>query len=623
MLPTAQRSPVVSGLPLHRTPRLAAPCLRPAVLRCSASATNGVMTNGASMNGTGGTYKYVPSEPEPLSEEVKALLEEKQVDFEASGLKYLSNDARLRSLTAPKSNKAEAIKVEKGGHRMWEDVHDLGEKIRSGQYKWEDLALDDLDVRLKWSGLFHRKKRAAGTYMMRLKVPNGELSAKQLRWLGDAMAHDCGDIACGDITTRANIQLRGMTLETSDKIFAGLQTIGLSAVQTGMDNVRNMTGSPIAGLDPHELIDVRPLNYEINDMITNNGKGNPELANLPRKLNIGLSPSRDDFPHTHINDVGLKAVHDPETGEVGFNVELGGYFSGKRNTMSIDGDTFLARDQVVAYCEALLKVFRDFGPRGDRQKTRLMWLVEAMGVEAFREKVGEYMGGVKLRAAVDEKYDDVWERRDVLGVHAQKQEGYSWVGACVPTGRIFPDDLYAFADVCEKYGDGTVRLTVEQDVLFPFIPNDKVEELRKEPIFQKYKIDPGNLERGLVSCTGAQYCGVAIIETKNRAMAITEKLEQQLDIPKKVRIHWTGCPNSCGQVQVADIGLMGGPAKIDGKAAEGVRLFKGGTIGENPVLASEFEKGTPAHEDYLMPKLKELLINEFGAKEKTEALQAA
>ncbi|BDA47083.1 Ferredoxin-nitrite reductase, chloroplastic [Coccomyxa sp. Obi] len=622
MIPLTLIYPQAPGLRLSLSTRSAAPA-RVLAVRCSASATltssNGASNNGASSNGA---HKWPAAEVPPLSDEVKAILEEKGIDFETSGLKYLTNEARLRSLAAAKKNKAEGTKAMKGGHRMWTEVTELAELIRKGETKWEDLDLDDVDVRLKWSGMFHRRKRAPGTFMMRLKVPNGELSSKQLRFLGDQIAH-LGAKGCADITTRANIQLRGMDLADSAAIFEGLQTVGLSAVQTGMDNVRNMTGSPIAGIDPHELLDVRQLNYEINDMITNFGKGNEELVNLPRKLNIGLSPSRDDFPHTHINDVGLKAVHDPETGEVGFNVELGGYFSVKRNTMSIDGDTFLTQDQVVPYCKALLEVFRDHGGRDDRQKARLMWMVEALTVPKFREMVGAQMGGVTLRTKVEEKYDDVWERRDVLGVHPQKQEGFSWVGACVPTGRIFADDFYEFARIADTYGDGTMRLTVEQDVLFPFIPNDKVAAMKEEPIFQKYKIDAGNLTRGLVSCTGAQFCGLAVIETKQRAMAIVEKLEQQMDFPKKIRIHWTGCPNSCGQVQVADIGLMGGPAKLNGKATEGVRVFLGGTIGENPQLANEFEKGIACDESVLLPYLRNLMMEKFGATPKAGVLVEA
>ncbi|PRW21087.1 ferredoxin--nitrite reductase [Chlorella sorokiniana] len=560
------------------------------------------------------------AEVPPLSEEVAAKLAELGIDFDRSGLKYLSNDARMRALDR-KSTKFEKTKNEKCGSHMWSDVTELAALIREGKTSWEDLDLDDVDVRLKWAGLFHRRKRTPGRFMMRLKLPNGELTSEQLRFLGDCIA-PYGEDGCADITTRANIQLRGIQLEDADRIIEGLRQRGLTSFMSGMDNVRNITGSPIAGIDPHELIDTRPLCHALNDAITSQGAGNAALTNLPRKINIGISSSRDDFAHCHINDVGLKAVRDPESGRVGFNVELGGYFSIKRNVMSISGDTFLTQEQVVPYCIALLEVFRDHGARDDRQKARLMWLVEAMGVDAFRSAIEQRMGQ-SLRREVHVAYDDVWERRDVLGIHPQAQEGLHWAGACVPAGRLLASDFHALADAADTYGDGSVRLTVEENVIVPNVPQERLAALQADPLFQRFPVQGGNLLRGLVSCTGAQFCSLALVETKNRALEVVRKLEAELDIPRLVRMHWTGCPNSCGQAQVGDIGLMGAPAKLDGKAVEGVKIFLGGKIGENPELAKEFERGIPVDESILLPRLRDLLISEFGATPKQAAQPAA
>eukprot|EP01024_Parvocaulis_polyphysoides_P010156 TRINITY_DN13366_c0_g4_i1.p1 TRINITY_DN13366_c0_g4~~TRINITY_DN13366_c0_g4_i1.p1 ORF type:complete len:585 (-),score=105.05 TRINITY_DN13366_c0_g4_i1:516-2270(-) len=546
--------------------------------------------------------------------QVNAVSAPEDLDLEISGLKYLPEEARARALDR-KANKFEKVKVKKCGSKAWEDVYEMAKLIREGNTTWEDIELDDIDIRLKWAGLFHRKKRTPGEFMMRLKVPNGDLSATQLRFLAEQI-RPYGERGSADITTRANIQLRGIKLEDADNVIEGLFGQGLTSFQSGMDNVRNLTGSPLAGIDPHEILDVTPLLQEIQDMITGNGKGNPELVNLPRKLNICISPTRDDFPHTHINDLGFEVVKDNDTGEILFNVVVGGYFSIKRNTMSIPMDTSVTYDQVVPFCEALLKAFRDNGPRGDRQKTRLMWLVEEMGVDKFRDLLGEYMGGVKLRRAVPVHHEGTWERRDYLGIHPQKQEGLSWVGACVPAGRLSTEDFDEMARICEKYGNGNVRITCEENVIFPSVPNENVEDMLKEPLFQKFLVNPGPLMRGLVSCTGSNFCGIALIETKTRAVKIAQKLESLLDIPKPVRIHWTGCPNSCGQAQVGDIGLMGAPAKVDGKAVEGVKIFLGGKIGENAELAKEFAVGIPADEQYLVPKLQEILISEFGATPK-------
>lgn len=170
-----------------------------------------------------------------------------------------------------------------------------------------------------------------------------------------------------------------------------------------------------------------------------------------------------------------------------------------------------------------------------------------------------------------------------------------------------------------RYGDGTVRLTVEENVIIPNVPEANLAALQAHPVFERLPINAGPLMRGLVSCTGAQFCGLALIETKNRALAVIQKLEQELDVPKAVRIHWTGCPNSCGQAQVGDIGLMGAPAKVDGKAVEGVRIMVGGKIGENPELASDFEKSVPCEEAILLPVLRDLLVTRYGATLKAAA----
>ena len=540
---------------------------------------------------------------------LEQLRQEQHIDMVQSGLRYLPEETQSRILGNKKSNKFEKIKAEKCGSVMWTEVEELAKMLREGAVAWEDLNLDDVDIRMKWSGLFHRAKRTPGKFMMRLKVPNGVLDAGQLRALGECIA-PYGVDGCGDVTTRANIQLRGICLEDADRVMKTLRDSGLSSLMSGMDNIRNITGSPIAGIDPEELIDSRPLVQELNDAITNHGMGNAELTNLPRKINIGISTSRDDFAHCHINDVGLKAVVSP-SGQVGFNVELGGYFSIKRNTMSINGDTFITPEQVTSYCKGLMEVFRDHGERVDRQKARLMWLVEAVGVHEFRKMVAQRMGLDDLPGEVHAHYDTEFKRRDIVGIHPQKQDDKYWVGACIPAGRLTAKDFIDLANVCERYGDGTVRVTVEQNVIIPNVDKSDIEAIRQEEIFKKFSITPGNLMRGLVSCTGSQFCGLALIETKNRAQEVIKELEDMLDIPRLVRIHWTGCPNSCGQAQVGDIGLMGAPAKKDGKAVEGVRIFLGGEIGENPKLATEFEKAVPA--DEAASRLASLLIEHFGA----------
>lgn len=502
-------------------------------------------------------------------------------------------------------------------------VYELSALLKSGQAAWEDLDLDDVDTRLKWVGLFHRRKRTPGKFMMRVRVPNGELNSAQLRTLADCIK-PAGADGCADVTTRAAIQLRGLTLDDAAWVIDSLKAVGLTPLQSGLDNVRQVTGSPIAGVDPHELADTRPFARAVDALITDGGVGSETLCNLPRKLNISFSASRDDFVHSHINDLAFEAAVDPATGATGWNVLVGGYLSIKRCATSIPLDAFVPDAAVVDFVRAFLFWFRDHGARGDRQKARVLWLVEEVGVEAAREAVAALMPGARplARAVPHPHHAALWPRRDVLGVHAQAQLGLSWVGACIPVGRLQATDLDAIAAAADARGDGTVRFTVDENVVFPNIPNDAVPAMLADPLFERFPVPAEggiSLTTALVSCTGAQFCGLALAETKLPLLDVTRQLDAELRLTRPVRIHVTGCPNSCGQAQAGDIGLIGAPAKkeIDGKkvAVQGFNIITGGTVGEHAQLAAvDFERAVPA--DEVKGALKRLLVAQFGAVER-------
>jgi ferredoxin-nitrite reductase len=433
-----------------------------------------------------------------------------------------------------------------------------------------------------------------------------------------------------DITTRQNIQLRGVRLEDADAIIDGLHARNQTSFQTALDNVRNMVGSPLAGIDDQELVDTRDLCNALNDLVSldpaTQTRGNPVFGNLPRKFNIAISGSRDDFAHTHINDIGLQPCPHTETGDMGFNVVLGGYMSIKRVAEAVPGNMWIRADQksVVTLCEAILRIFRDEGDRGDRQKARLMWLVEKYGAESFKARtiaeVESYERGVVVHDAQPALTGE-FKRRDLLGVHEQAQEGKVRVGIHVPTGRLSQAECRQIAELADKYSAGEIRLTVEQNVLLPNVDEADVERLLAEPAVapgSRLQVNPGNIEGHVISCTGAQFCGLALIETKVNAERLGKKLEELVQVDRPVRIHWTGCPNSCGQVQAADIGIMGAPARkeIDGKkvAVPGCKIFVGGKIGEDAHLAMDpVMEGIPLDEQDLIPVLVEILKKEFGA----------
>lgn len=531
-----------------------------------------------------------------------------------------------------KGNPTEKQKLQKDPINAWVDIYEYARKIREGEMTWKDMEKADMDTRVKYVGMLHRNKRTPGQFMMRLKVPNGIVNSDQMRFYADSV-EKYGDIGVVDITTRANIQLRGVKLEDAPDIIDGLHARNQTSFQSALDSVRNMVGSPLAGIDDHEMVDTRVLCNAVNDLVSfdpvTETRGNPQWANLPRKFNIAISGSRDDFAHTHINDLGLQPCVHADTGEMGFNVVLGGYMSIKRVTESIDANMWIKadRESVVTLCEAILRIFRDESERKDRQKARLMWLVEKYGPEGFKEavtaEVESYDRGVEVLDQQPRPTGE-FERRELLGVQPQKQAGKVRVGVLIPVGRLSPDECRKLADVAEKYSGGEIRLTVEQNAILPNVLEADVEELLKEPCFNgdsRFKVNAGFIEGNVVSCTGAEFCSLAMIETKSIAEDVAKKLEALVTVDRPIRIHWTGCPNSCGQVQAADIGIMGAPARkiVDGKkmAVPGCKIFVGGRIGEDAHLSMDPVKtGIPLEDAELIPVLVDILKTEFGAVEK-------
>lgn len=511
-------------------------------------------------------------------------------------------------LTDQKSNlnKFEKLKAEKDGLKVKDELEYFA------QVGWESIDETDRDHRLKWIGVFFRPV-TPGKFMLRMRMPSGILSSHQMQVLAEIVQR-YGEDGNADITTRQNLQLRGIRLEDVPDIFDRLQAAGMTSIQSGMDNVRNITASPVAGLDADELIDVRHLVKQVQDMITNDGEGNPEFTNLPRKFNIAIEGGRDNSVHAEINDIAFVPAF--KDGVIGFNVLVGGFFSAKRCAAAIPLNVWVAPEDVVALCRAILEVYRDHGLRANRQKARLMWLIDEWGIDKFREAVVQQIG-YSLQAAVPEDEMD-WNKRDHIGVYAQKQPGLNYVGLHVPIGRLYAPDMFEIARLAEVYGNGEIRLTVEQNVIIPHVPGSRLEAFLQEPLLEKFSIQPTPLVRSLVSCTGAQFCNFALIETKNRALAMVKELESELEFSQPVRIHWTGCPNSCGQPQVADVGLMGTKTRKDGKAVEGVDLFMGGKVGKEAQLGTCVQKGIPC--DDLKPVLRDLLIEHFGARHKEAAI---
>ena len=509
-----------------------------------------------------------------------------------------SSEAALPAwLEGRKLNKIEQNKAAKDGLLVGSEIETFA---RLG---WENVDETDLQLRLKWYGMFWRPK-TPGLFMLRLRVPNGVISAEQLRVVGGIVAR-YGTNGSADITTRQNIQLRGILLEDLPDILSRLKEVGLSTIQSAFDNPRNVTGNPIAGLDPEEIIDTRPYVQELEDFLTNQQQGNPEFSNLPRKWNTAVAGARDNFL-LH-NDIAFHPVE--RDGELGFGVWIGGILSSQMNAYAVPLNAWVKPDQICAITAAVIKIWRDNGERDKRPKGRFRLYLDQVGLEAFRAMVEERFG--PLTPDPGSVFDG--QPRSHYGIHPQKQEGLHYAGLHVPVGRLKADDFQDLASIAERHGDGEVRLTEDQNVIFSGIATASLEAFQAEPLLQRFVLEPSHLAAGTVSCTGNTYCSFALTNTKDQALAAAAELDRELDLPEELKIHWTGCPNTCGQSYMGAIGLTGTKTRMpEGGMGEGYDITIGGSQGANPQVGQLYRKGVPASE--VRSVLKDVLIERFGAR---------
>jgi ferredoxin-nitrite reductase len=491
---------------------------------------------------------------------------------------------------------------------IWEKI------MRYGREGWDQIEEQDIHA-LKWYGVFVRKQ-TPGCFMIRVRVPGGILESggmrsEQLRVLADITRDYGKDII--DITTRQQIQLRWIRMEALPEVLAKLTAAGLSTMQTGFDNIRNVTTCPVAGLSADEAMDSRQLVKELNDSIV----GNWVVANLPRKFNITVSGCCDNCTHGEINDVALMPA--ALNGTIGYNVWVGGALGawGTQRSVSLNG--FVAPHEAVELCHAILAVFNERGNREKRTKARLKFLLDEMGLDAFRAVVVDLLSFPLRPAGVELTREH--SHRDHIGVHAQKTDGMHYVGLNVPTGRLKLDQAYELARLAEVYGSGELRMTTAQNVIIPHVSAEGLEPLLAEPVLEELPADPMPFMRGLISCTGNTFCPFAQIETKER----TRELAQYLDasIGRKVmesvgvlEIHASGCPNSCGNPHTGQIGLIGKKVRVDGVMTEAADIYLGAEHGMLGSFNERWKTGIPFAQ--VGPVLKELLTDFIREREEWE-----
>ena len=440
-------------------------------------------------------------------------------------------------------------------------------------------------------------------FMMRIGIPNGIVSASQLRAIGGLTRTYARNLA--DLTVRQNIQLHWLTIESLPEVVDTLDAIGLSPKGACGDVVRNVTGCPLAGVAADELIDASPIALEIARLLT----ANPEFYNLPRKFKISATgcPSWCSYPE--INDIGFTPVQ--HNGEVGYSLRVGGGLSTEPH-LAVRLDAFVLPHQAVPVVRAIAEIFRDQqGLRENRERARMkyLFLKEGWTPESFLAELQSRLDFTLLPGVPEQIPDEIL--RDHAGIHPQRQPGLSYVGASMLRGRMTGEQLEAAAELAERFGSGSLRATVNQNLLFIDIPNNKTAELARELNQIGLQVDGSNFWRGAVACTGTEFCKLAITETKGFTRWLVDELEERLpQFDQQLKLHVTGCPNSCGQHWIADIGLEGKKIKFEGKLTDAFYFCVGGAVGLHASIARPVGFRCPAP---LVPEAIERLLRHYLA----------
>jgi ferredoxin-nitrite reductase len=476
-------------------------------------------------------------------------------------------------------NKFEQMKHEKDGLDAYEDL------LRGAREGRDALEPDDL-FRLKWHG-FYEHNAKDGHFMLRVKVVQGILSAEQADVLGwIAEQHGRGVIDC---TTRQCVQIHWITLAAAPEILARLDAVGLTTRGACGDITRNVVGCTVAGIAHEQIVD----GYAAAQALHRHFLGNALYSNLPRKYKISVTGCAEDCARGLINDVALSGAIAPD-GVRGFNLRVGGGLSSApRFARWID--VFLTPDEVPEVVEHVTAIFRDAEEnRRARGKARFKFLLDRVGPEGFRAELEQRVGR-PLRAGARNAPD--LRGHDHVGVTPQHDGAHSAVGLCVPVGRLAATQFQEIVRLAREYGTGEIRLTHQQNVLIPHVPDARLDQLLAEPLVRdELTVAPPLVTRGLQTCTGKEFCGLAKVFTKERASEIARFLDAHVrpnGHGEDFRLHFAGCSSSCAQQQIADIGIEGVLKKVDGEFVEAMDIRIGGRLGPEPRFGDVVVKKVP------------------------------
>ncbi|HEX5734992.1 MAG TPA: nitrite/sulfite reductase [Blastocatellia bacterium] len=463
-------------------------------------------------------------------------------------------------------NRIEEIKQTKDGLDVLSDIY------RYSRLGVHEIAPEDEPL-FRWYGIYTQRPATDGYFMVRMRIPGGDLRPEQLRTIA-ALANEHGR-GLADITVRQNIQLHWVRIESLADILDRLGEVGLSTTEACGDCVRNIINCPVSGVDCDELYDTTELIAQVNDFFV----GNKDFSNLPRKFKITITGCNLRCTYPEINDIGLFAVRD-EGGRVAFRARIGGGLSTSPR-FSKDLGVMVDSEEVLELCGAIASVFRDEGDRTNRKRARLKFLVEKWEIPRFRQEVESRLGR-RLRPAPTSEADAVARAdRTHLGIHPQREGWLYYVGLSLMGGRTSGDALSRLADLADQYGTGRLRTTNTQNIILLDIPEWNLKQLCEQLDRLGFDYKPGWARRAVIACTGIQFCKLAIAETKKRAVQLSDRLEQAVDLDDSVRISVTGCPNSCGQHHICDVGLEGSLTTINGVKRETFQVFLGGGVGKH------------------------------------------
>lgn len=524
---------------------------------------------------------------EPMDDGQRAYLEGFFAGLKNRG--YSFDDLAANPAAAPSKVALDDLIPEE---RLKRELHPLDAYPLLLQHAAANQAPDKENTfRFKWQGLFYLTPNKEA-FMARLRIPGGALRSFQFRDLADtADALTSGYI---QITTRANLQMRLIEPKNAPEFLRRVQAVGLHTRGSGADNVRNLTCDATSGVDPLELIETLPIAEQLAACIINHR----EFYDLPRKFNIAIHGGGSIPTVEDTNDIGFRAVQvsDPAAGVkpgVYFRVALGGATGHK--AFASDLGVVVPPARLIEVACALLRVYVENGNRTDRKKARLKHLLEQWTLPQYLEATEAKLGFKLARLPEPPKAADAGGHEALahrhVGVHRQKQSGLFWIGAAVPVGQITSKQMRRVAEIADLYGSGEIRLTVWQNLILPNIREAYVETVKKALKKIGFDTKQSHLTSGFVACTGNSYCKFASSNTKVHAIALMQHLDKRFQLDSPINVHLTGCPNSCAQHYMGDIGLLGAKVKVNGESFEGYHVFVGGGFGSRASIGRLLYQG--------------------------------